>query len=353
MLPGVRAWAESTGNLVDLAPVEKELEDARKAMLAQGVHAAHKPLRTADAAELVQACPPAQAAAVRDEMHNAPSKGRQRLQARAARIAEVNAVAKAWPLMDEREQGFLADCAGPGAGTLFGEHSREPADGWLQDHHCTVRMLQTLGLPVLLPDQRCGLRRKSGARKGQVCGVPLRPDGRHVAPCCAGYQTRIHNSLVRRLARSLEMAGLRADTEVVQPRLHQQRPDGSVMEARMDLVASRLGGARAYPIDVRTLDAGEGKSMEAEMKAAQRVKQKRYRGQVRPLVCELRGPLCLLGRTLLDDLAAEAAIARPHGPPAALRARRWRRDLEVTLAFEVAEALRAAPAEQQPQQQLR
>ena len=85
--------------------------------------------------------------------------------------------------------------------------------------------------------------------------------------------------------------------------------------------------------------------MEEAMAAAQRRKLKRYRGQVRPLVCELRGPMCWMGRTLLEDLAAEAALARPCGPPPALLVRRWRRELEIVLAFEFAEALRAIPAE--------
>ena len=110
---------------------------------------------------------------------------------------------------------------------------------------CNVSLLQTLGLPVLLSDERCGLRRKSGTRKGHVSGIPLRPDGRHVAPCRAGCQMRIHIALVRRLGRSLESASFRAGVEAVQPRLHQQRPDGSVLEARMDLVTGRPGGARA------------------------------------------------------------------------------------------------------------
>ena len=88
------------------------------------------------------------------------------------------------------------------------------------------------------------------------------------------------------------------------------------------------------------------------MRAAARLKQRRYRGQVRPLVIELRGPLCQLGRALLEDLAAEAGMARPDGPPPSLLVRRWRRDLEVTLAFEVAEALRAAPEDPQCQKGL-
>ena len=97
----------------------------------------------------------------------------------------------------------------------------------------------------------------------------------------------------------------------------------------------------------------EGFELPNMTKAVEVAKVERYRSQVRPLVVELRGPLRALGRTLLEDLAAEASLARPHGPPPALLPRRWRRELEVTLAFEMAEALRAAPEDPTTAEQLK
>ena len=114
----------------------------------------------------------------------------------------------------------------------------------------------------------------------------------------------------------------------------------------MDLATWRPGATRAFPIDFRTLDAAaENFDMTKLMHAAAQRKQKRYSGQVRPLVIDLRGPLSHESRALIEEVAAECAQCSSCGPPPAILARRWRRELEVCLAFEVAESLRAAPSD--------
>ena len=267
----VRRWAQSAGYDANLEPAGAELTQAQGVIWSHGVDVrAQCPHRSNEASALVEESSPAAAAAARDAATCGPQRGRQRLQARVGRMTEVNDATLAWPQLEPAARKRLADLAGQGSGTLFGDHSRGPGSGWLQDYHFTHKALTMMGIPTLLPHQRCGLRRKTGSRKGQACEAALSIHGRHLTPCHAGLQTRVHNSLVRRLARCCEEAGLGADVEAVQPWLHQRRGDGSTLEARMDVVVSRPGGIQAYPVDVRTLDAEADGCTDMEGRCKQR-----------------------------------------------------------------------------------
>ena len=186
---------------------------------------------------------------------------------------------------------------------------------------------------------------------GASCDAELDQWGRHKSRCMAGWNTRLHNSLVRCLARGFRDAGLQAEVEVVMADLHRQHADGRVVEARMDLMITRSGGVRSWPIDVRTIDSFSRHgfaSLQAAMEDACRRKRTRYSGQVRPFVSDTRGGLHLEARELLDELAAEAALALERPPPPSLLVRRWRRQLELVTAYEWAEALRASKSEAGP-----
>ena len=110
--------------------------------------------------------------------------------------------------------------------------------------------------------------------------------------CKADQQTRLHNALVRCLAGELAGAGMRCDVEVTMSDLHLRRRDGTIREARMDLLALRPGSPYVFPVDVRALD-GDSRhghaTVEKAMHEAGKTKQRRYHGRVRPLVFEIEG----------------------------------------------------------------
>ena len=100
------------------------------------------------------------------------------------------------------------------------------------------------------------------------------------------------------------------------PELHERAHDGTVKEARMDVVVSRPG---------RRLQ----------------VRGARKATQIHALIVELRGGIASTGLSLLEQLSWEAAIAKPsNGSPTRL-VRQWCRELEHVLAFEAAEEMRA------------
>ena len=130
------------------------------------------------------------------------------------------------------------------------------------------------------------------------------------------------------------------------PELHERAHDGTVKEARMDVVVSRPGGLERWLIDVRTVDgkcatATALGGTEHAFRLAEQEKQRRYKGHAFALSVELRGGIASAGRSLLEQLSWEAAIAKPsNGSPTRLM-RQWCRELELVLAFEAADALRA------------
>ena len=80
---------------------------------------------------------------------------------------------------------------------------------------------------------------------------------------------------------------------------------------------------------------------EHAFRLAEQEKQRRYKGHAYALSVELRGGIASAGRSLLEQLSWEAAIAKPsNGSPTRLM-RQWCRELELVLAFEAADALRA------------
>ena len=155
--------------------------------------------------------------------------------------------------------------------------------------------------------------------------------------------TRLHHSLVKGLAQDLREAGLNADVEITMADLHTVKPEGGIVEARMDLMVTRAGGVHSWPIDLRTIDSYSAHgfaSLEKAMAGACKRKRRRYRGRVWPMVIDTRGGLFHETCELLETLASEAAMMC-RAPPSLL-VRRWRRRIELIAAFEWAETLRAS-----------
>ena len=106
--------------------------------------------------------------------------------------------------------------------------------------------------------------------------------------------TRLHHSLVKGLAQDLREAGLNADVEITMADLHTVKPEGGIVEARMDLMVTRAGGVHSWPIDLRTIDSYSAHgfaSLEKAMADACKRKRRRYRGRVWPMVIDTRGGL--------------------------------------------------------------
>ena len=269
-----------------------------------------------------------------------PPQDRSRLQGKGGKLLDLYRLAAAWATLPTEQQEAVDSQTGPGEGTLFGDLSSDEREGWLQDHHFTHAVLARLGAPVCAPGHFCSLRTASGPRAGQVCQQPLDRAGRHLAPCRAGgLATRLHHALRRRLTLSLSEQSLRAEEEIVLPELTQITPSG-IKEGRMDIVVSRPGGVARILIDVATCDgrASRCTDTEAAFRNAEREKHQRYQQKAWAFGVEHRGRLNRYAVEILEVLAREAVLLR-GGRPATL-VRRWRRQLQLVTAFEVAEVMR-------------
>ena len=111
----------------------------------------------------------------------------------------------------------------------------------------------------------------------------------------------------------------------------------------MDLYVVRPGAASRHMVDVRTVDQGSqhGRgNLQQALQSATREKHRRYFGKAWAFALDLRGALHADAIRVLELMAMEACQHSPVAPPAAALVRRWRRDVECTLAFEWADAIK-------------
>ena len=108
------------------------------------------------------------------------------------------------------------------------------------------------------------------------------------------------------------------------PDMHERAHDGTVKEARMDVVVSRPGGLERWMIDVRTDDGKCATAValggtESAFRLAEQEKQRRYKDHAYALSVGLRGGIASTGLSLLEQLSWEAPIAKPsNGSPTRL-----------------------------------
>ena len=156
----------------------------------------------------------------------------------------------------------------------------------------------------------------------------------------------MHHAIRRCVANLRRKAGLNSEEEVLFRELHEKAHDGTVKEARMDVVVSRPGSLERWMIDVRTVNGKCATAValggtKGAFRSAEQEKQRRYKCHAHAPSVELRGGIASTGLSLLEQLSWEAAIAKlSNGSPAQL-VRQWCRELEHVLAFGTAEALRA------------
>jgi hypothetical protein len=103
---------------------------------------------------------------------------------------------------------------------------------------------------ALTPDMRCQLT----TQDGEVCNKPLDDHLVHATVCMNGpAKIRAHRALMTVLRRFLEKAGAAVDEERVVPEWYKLRPDGSIVEARLDLVVRFPGGSAIERVDVTVM----------------------------------------------------------------------------------------------------
>ena len=97
------------------------------------------------------------------------------------------------------------------------------------------------------PDARCQLT----TREDDACGAVLEGTLRHASLCGKGpAHLRPHTALITVLRRDLERSGAGVDIERVVPEWYNVMDDGTISEARLDLVVRYPGSAATERIDV-------------------------------------------------------------------------------------------------------
>ena len=207
-----------------------------------------------------------------------------------------------------------------------------------------------LGLPAALgSDARCQLR----TRAGEVCGACLDAGLRHPALCGKGpAHLRVHTAVATVLGAELERAGAAVDFERVVPEWYTTRDDGTIEEARLDLVVHFPGAAAMERIDVTirspfavAFERAAGRltacAAGAAARAGEEAKHRRYGPGVAPFALETFGRLGGEGLALLRRLrrlALDFGRRRPAGgKPLGLNLRRLRARLEAAVLREVAD----------------
>ena len=141
--------------------------------------------------DVIASCPPAQLAHQNATL--TPSfmnHERSRLQGKAGKAIDVVTLSRFWKHASSSARETIQSVAGPSTGLLWSDCSRDERSGWLQDHHFQQAFLNRLSLPRVTPGSICALAPQSGARKGQLCGMPLALVDTLMA--LAGLQAHVH-----------------------------------------------------------------------------------------------------------------------------------------------------------------
>ena len=200
--------------------------------------------------EVIAACSPAHLAHQNVTLAPGPmNHERSRLQGKAGKAIDIVTLSRFWKHAPSNVRETIQLVAGPGTGLLWSDCSRDERSGWLQTHHFQQAFLNRLSLPRVAPGSTCALAKQTGAHKGQLCGMPLDSFGRHSHGACraAGARTRVHRAICHCVTNVRRKAGVSSEEEVVNPELHEETHDGTVKEARMDVVEPRtLDDRRAH-----------------------------------------------------------------------------------------------------------
>ena len=104
----------------------------------------------------------------------------------------------------------------------------------------------------------------------------------------------LHHAIRHCVSNLCRKAGLNSEEAGAILELHEKAHDGTVKEARMDVVVSRLGGLERWMIDLSSVDGKCATAValggtEGALRSAEQEKQRRYKGHAHALSVELRG----------------------------------------------------------------
>lgn len=204
----------------------------------------------------------------------------------------------------------------------------------------TQMRLGTLRLP---PNIHCAMP-KAG---GKPCRAILDTRGLHTLLCKAGpSRLRPHRSVTSSLAQLCRRSGAHVDIERTVPELATWK-DGGCVDAVMDAIAWWPGRLQRHLIDItiRCPHAARYTPGEDATQRAENEKHHRYGQDVWPLAYTSYGRLGQEGQQLLELLCAEARDASGIYDTQRSVVAAWRRDLERSLLFALADgALQALGA---------
>ena len=262
-------------------------------------------------------------------------EGGRRLLSSILRKAERLAAARLWARLDPAGKRRHRGAGGQGAGGLW----CGIPDGrgtWLPNRHWVAATKLRTGLAVAPPPRRCRL--PCGDR---LCGKPLDDDQHHFLLCKAGAaRLRPHRALTVALAQCLRRGGGIVDIErgVAGLRGTTKRGEDAVMDVTawwpgtttwnlLDVTvrypgASRYEGAGGHP------DAAEAGAAE---------KQRKYGHEVEAIALEPWGRMAPSSHETLRRLAYTSAEASGFGHTASGKLASWRRELEASLYFALAD----------------
>ena len=194
------------------------------------------------------------------------------------------------------DEADIRSAGGPGQSWVVAQDELSPPitdKAWL----AVVRRRLRMPWPSGRGDGTCHHRKKNG----QLCGAALDSRGLHALTCnCGGGVDRRHNKIRDEVASWLKEQGHEAvDTEQYVPQWQRRLPDGSLEEARLDVIF-RYEAVQLYAdvVVCTPVSADPGRTLRSSAKdgaaaeAAERGKRRRYpHPELTPLAVETLGRL--------------------------------------------------------------
>ena len=260
---------------------------------------------------------------------------------RTLRLTEQQAAIRVWSTSEPRQQARMLECGGEGTGS-FWLATPDCTALRMPDAHWRIATRYRCGLPLAPLHTACCVPRADLT----TCGVCVDSWGDHLLMCKAGpARLRPHRAIQRRLGQLLGAAGANVDFERPVPDMYRLRPDGSVQEAILDVVATFPGTTGYHAIDVSiratqaTRYAATAATAGVPSAAGALEKVRRYGADVLPVVFEPGGRLCDTGLASLRMLATAANDASQRAGGGRPLWQTWRTHLESALLFALADVM--------------
>ena len=337
--PAARRLSSTMQRQADHSGADKAAEAAAAALRTHGiiVEPGAQPRRTQEAHDTFHAGPWA------TEMPAAPRAGAApRYMGATLQLLEGHRATQLWTTMSASDRTHYLSTGGSRTGMTW-TAIPDAAIRSLPDAHWRCATLDRLNMLTARPGTCCGLPRAH--HRGGTCGRQLDRRLRHVWHCrTAVARLRIHHAVNNALARELRIARGNVDVERSMPDMAKRKAEGTLEEAIMDLTVWFPGAVEWHGVDVTIRFPGAARYTGASYRPgraatkAEEEKIARYGRDVLPIAYETGGRLgahSTLSIKRLAQLAAQAAGGLTT--PQSLETR-WRRALEASLLFAIADA---------------